>query len=97
MGALSREAIRRIDAKLAEIYTFPKTDFADGYETACRATKKMIQEIEHLGPEIIRCKDCKFHIPMSRKANSGICSLITHSNFDFGDDWYCAGAERREE
>ena len=44
-------------------------------------------------PEIIRCKDCKFYTAMNRKTKSGICSLIMHQNF--GDDWYCAGAERR--
>ena len=44
-------------------------------------------------PDIIRCKDCKFYTAMNRKTKSGICSLIMHQNF--GDDWYCAGAERR--
>ena len=44
-------------------------------------------------PEIIRCKDCKFYTPLNRETKSGICSLLVHQNF--GDDWYCAGAERR--
>lgn len=43
--------------------------------------------------EIIRCNDCKFYIPMNRETKSGICSLLMHQNF--GDNWYCAGAERR--
>lgn len=43
--------------------------------------------------ELIRCKDCKFYTAMNRETKSGICSLIMHQNF--GDDWYCAGAERR--
>lgn len=44
-------------------------------------------------PEIIRCKDCKFYTPMNRETKTGICRLLMHQNF--GDDWYCAGAERR--
>ena len=46
-------------------------------------------------PEIIRCKDCKFYIPMNREIKTGICNLTMHQNF--GDDWFCAGAERRKE
>ena len=44
-------------------------------------------------PEVIRCKDCKFYTPMNRETKTGICRLLMHQNF--GDDWYCAGAERR--
>jgi hypothetical protein len=43
--------------------------------------------------EIVRCKDCKFYTPMNRETQTGICRLLMHQNF--GDDWYCAGAERR--
>ena len=46
-------------------------------------------------PEIIRCKDCKFYSPMNRETKTGICNLIMHQNF--GDNWFCAGAERRTE
>ena len=46
-------------------------------------------------PEIVRCKDCKFYSPMNRETKTGICSLLMHQNF--GDNWFCAGAERREE
>ena len=45
--------------------------------------------------EIVRCKDCKFYTPMNRETKNGICRLLMHQNF--GDDWYCAGAERMEE
>ena len=45
--------------------------------------------------EIIRCKDCKFYTPMNRKTKTGICNLTMHQNF--GDNWFCAGAERRTE
>ena len=44
-------------------------------------------------PDIIRCKDCKFYTSMNRETKTGICGLLLHQNF--GDDWYCAGAERR--
>ena len=44
-------------------------------------------------PEIVRCKDCKFYSPMNRETKTGICTLTMHQNF--GDDWFCAGAERR--
>lgn len=65
-------------------------------ERAVKITEALNMAISALEqPEIIRCKDCKFYIPMSRKTNSGICSLLTNQNFDFGDDWYCAGGERR--
>ena len=68
-------------------------DYPNGNTEGETAMKMAIKALQP--SEIIRCKDCKFYIPMSRKTNSGICSLITHPNFDFGDDWYCAGAERR--
>ena len=51
------------------------------------------EQLPSAQPDIIRCKDCKFYTAMNRKTKSGICSLIMHQNF--GDDWYCAGAERR--
>ena len=44
-------------------------------------------------PEIIRCKDCKFYSPMNRETKTGICNLTMRQNF--GDNWFCAGAERR--
>ena len=43
--------------------------------------------------DIICCKDCKFYNPMNRETKTGICNLTMHQNF--GDDWFCAGAERR--
>jgi len=48
---------------------------------------------EHPELEIIHCKDCKFYNPMNRETKTGICNLIMHQNF--GDNWFCAGAERR--
>ena len=55
--------------------------------------RKTIMELPSAQPEIIRCKDCKFYSPMNRETKTGICNLIMHQNF--GDNWFCAGAERR--
>ena len=43
--------------------------------------------------EIVRCKDCKYYSPMNKETKTGICNLTMHQNF--GDNWFCAGAERR--
>ena len=58
---------------------------------------RSIEAIRNLPPAqpVIRCKDCKFYIPMNRETKTGICNLTMHQNF--GDDWFCAGAERRQE
>ena len=52
-----------------------------------------LEELPSAQPEIIRCRDCKFYSPMNRETKTGICNLIMHQNF--GDNWFCAGAERR--
>ena len=54
---------------------------------------KVLENVPSAQPEIIRCKDCKFYFPMNRETKTGICNLIMHQNF--GDNWFCAGAERR--
>ena len=60
---------------------------------ACSGAAKLIAQLPSAQPEIIRCKDCKFYTPMNRETKTGICNLIMHQNF--GDNWFCAGAERR--
>ena len=55
--------------------------------------RQTILNLPSARPEIIRCKDCKFYSPMNRETKTGICNLIMHQNF--GDNWFCAGAERR--
>ena len=55
-------------------------------------TEDILRKLSPAQPEIIRCRDCKFYTPLNRETKSGICSLLIHQNF--GDDWYCAGAER---
>ena len=57
------------------------------------AFENIIEKLPPAQPEIIRCKDCKFYSPMNRETKTGICNLIMHQNF--GDNWFCAGAERR--
>ena len=71
-----------------------KDEYAVKVERASlKAYRETLNVLPSAQPEIIRCKDCKFYTAMNRKTKSGICSLIMHQNF--GDDWYCAGAERR--
>ena len=56
---------------------------------------KYLRQLPSAQPEIIRCKDCKFYSPMNKETKTGICNLTMHQNF--GDNWFCAGAERRTE
>lgn len=60
---------------------------------AMTAWKEYIEALSPAQPEVVRCKDCKFYSPMNRETKTGICNLIMHQNF--GDNWFCAGAERR--
>lgn len=88
MDLISREdAIRWVKTE-CNPYGKPTLEFESG--------KKVIEHLEQMPsaqPEIIRCKDCKFYSPMNRETKTGICNLIMHQNF--GDNWFCAGAERR--
>ena len=88
MDLISREdAIRWVKTE-CNPYGKPTLDFESG--------KKVIEHLEQMPsaqPEIIRCKDCKFYSPMNRETKTGICNLIMHQNF--GNNWFCAGAERR--
>ena len=78
-----------IDA-LSEMYC--KSD-EDGYVWIIRSDAWWrIETLPSAEPEIIRCKDCKFYSPTNKETKTGICNLIMHQNF--GDDWFCAGAER---
>ena len=52
-----------------------------------------IEQLPFVQSEIIHCKDCKYYTPMDRETKTGICNLTIHQNF--GDDWFCAGAERK--
>ena len=85
---ISRQAAIRWVKTECNPYGNPTLDFESG--------KKVIKHLEQMPsaqPEIIRCKDCKFYSPMNRETKTGICNLIMHQNF--GDNWFCAGAERR--
>ena len=58
-----------------------------------RGLEKRLKSLPSAQADIIYCKDCKFYSPMNRETKTGICNLTMHQNF--GDDWFCAGAERR--
>lgn len=68
-------------------------DFTSDGRTVADSFEDIINALPPAQPEIIRCKDCKFYSPMNRETKTGICSLTMHQNF--GDNWFCAGAERR--
>lgn len=63
------------------------------YETFVDACQAIFEAPVIEQPEVIYCKDCKFYSPMNRETKTGICNLTMHQNF--GDNWFCAGAERR--
>lgn len=46
----------------------------------------VIKDLPSAQPEIVRCKDCKFH---------GLCRTSPKWAVAPKDDWYCADAERR--
>lgn len=86
------DALMEFDKKLRKInwYQYPYAEYE------CIGVDEAIVKIANLPsaqPEIIRCKDCKFYSPMNRETKTGICNLTMHQNF--GDNWFCAGAERR--
>ena len=74
-------------------------DNGDGTMTITPLTdaviRKVLKGLPSAQPEIVRCKDCKFYSPMNRETKTGICNLTIHQSF--GDDWFCAGAERRQD
>ena len=45
--------IDRINKKLAEVYQYPKTEYAEGYVNACKAARQMIRELPSAQPELI--------------------------------------------
>ena len=65
----------------------------ESYTNGLKDAYNLICQLPSAQSEIIRCKDCKFYSPMNREIKTGICNLIMHQNF--GDNWFCAGAERR--
>ena len=78
-------------------YLRPDFIFDDTDERVYNEYELLRKIIEKMVPEskwrLIHCIDCKFYTPMNRETKSGICNLTLHQNF--GDDWFCAGAERR--
>ena len=80
-------------SRQAAIDAICKAGCGSGYCGISCDDVKAIEQLPSAQPEIIRCKDCKFYFSLNRETKSGICDLTLHQNF--GDDWYCAGAERR--
>lgn len=72
-----------------------RIDINDPKKIVRKSYEDVIRELPSAEPEIIKCKDCKFYSPMNRETKTGICNLTMHQNF--GDNWFCAGAERRTE
>ena len=67
--------------------------FGSFYKGLVKAHKIIADIPSAAQQELIRCKDCKYYSPMDRETKTGICNLTMHQNF--GDNWFCAGAERR--
>ena len=88
---ISRQAA--IDALGEKPLVWTEGEYELGLQNQWQSDVDALNGLPSAQPDIIRCKDCKFYTAMNRKTKSGICSLIMHQNF--GDDWYCAGAERR--
>ncbi len=87
-----RKLYTRERSSMIDALAYPDNEYCEGVFDGLHEAVKIFTLVE---PEIVRCKDCKFYTPMNRETKTGICSLTLHQNF--GDDWYCAGAERRSE
>ena len=57
---------------------------------------KVISTFMHQIQELVRCKDCKFHIKPMEEDNVGDC-LIKQGYFQVTDNWFCADAKRRDD
>lgn len=79
------------DAAIDALVSYFGFDIEDEYGSA---VKEVLMKLPPAQPKIIRCKDCKFYTPLNCETKSGICNLLIHQNF--GDDWYCAGAEKKK-
>ena len=87
---ISRQAGRMTNEEAIEVLNSNYPDPC--FELLREAVDLSIKALKDAKSEIVRCKDCKFYTPMNRGTRTGICRLLMHQNF--GDDWYCAGAER---
>ena len=81
----------------AAIDLFPDDDLE--WDTYCgyvapHFAKRMIKELPPAQPEIIRCKDCKYHDEGYRRISF---KWLPCMDICQGDNWYCGSAERREE
>lgn len=69
------------------------TDVPKSYPGIIGALEEWLDCLPSAQLEIIHCKDCKYYSPINKETKTGICNLTMHQNF--GDNWFCAGAERR--
>lgn len=81
----------------ADIASFGKWQWANGFNTAVVATKILLKKLPSAQPEIIRCKDCKhknvYYIP-PKYDKRDYC--VKHNRVvDVAD--FCSCAERRTE
>lgn len=82
-----------IDALGEKPLAWTEGEYELGLQNQWQSDVDALNGLPSAQPEIVRCKDCKFYSPMNRETKTGICNLIMHQNF--GDNWFCAGAERR--
>lgn len=90
-----KDPIERQDI-IKELESWLKVEgYSEGELNIIKAVLYELQSLPSAQPEIIRCKDCKYYSPMNKETKTGICNLTMHQNF--GDNWFCAGAERRND
>lgn len=53
----------RIDKKLHEVYSCPKTEYAEGYVAACEAVKRMLTSLSPAEQEVLACGSGKLDVP----------------------------------
>lgn len=61
------------------------------YEQALSEIREMLETAK---PEIVRCKDCKYHDENGRRIS---VRWLPCMDVRTGSNWFCGSAERREE
>lgn len=67
-----------------------RNDYTQGIACGAALAKIYVEQLPSAQPEIIRCKDCKWHNGEINQCNAQICASMR------GED-FCSRAERREE
>ncbi len=76
-----------------DIASFGKWMSANGFNTAVVAATIQLKKLPPAEPEIIRCKDCKYHRP-SGKCKFFSCDFRNYVRHTDDED-FCSNAERR--